>query len=178
MPRPKRSRVQRELDRSTIAELSLKGWSQPKIAQHLELSQSMINYELQKLRREWRESAAADMALERGRCLKKLDLIEGEAWGAWEESRGKKEVTTAQRLVKAGTPDGSRLQRREEQQFGNPAFLKTLLDCIKERSAILGLHPEEQKSAAGIQLSNDQFDAIASLMKETHADIATPPPVH
>src|SRR5436190_12314643 len=81
----------REIDvwhrRRQVAELSLQGWSQPAIAEHLEVSQPTICADLKAIRQEWRDSAVRDFDELRAIELQKLDFMEREAWAGWFRSQ-------------------------------------------------------------------------------------------
>ncbi|MBD1842482.1 helix-turn-helix domain-containing protein [Cyanobacteria bacterium FACHB-63] len=148
MGRP-RKKVQRDRDRASIAELRLKGWSQQRIAEYLEVDQSTVSRDLVALERQWKESSLRDFDAERGMQLEKLDLLEREYWDAWERSQASKESTISEQLRNAAVNDdgspiasGGRVRQmtRTEQKIGDPQFLSGVLKCIGERSKLLGLY--------------------------------------
>lgn len=145
----KRSPVQRERDRHTIAQMALKGYSQLEIADYLEISQGQISKELKRIKENWRDRAVRDQALAQGRALAKLELVEREFWEAWQASRSAKETALVEQLAIA-TDSGDRAgntrtkkQKRTQDQNGDPAFLRGVLDCIKEQAKVLGLYPAD-----------------------------------
>ena len=150
----KRSPVQRQRDRATIAQMALKGRSQLEIATFLELSQGQVSKELKRIKAEWQASATHDHALQKGRALAKLELTEREFWEAWQASREQKESALVEQLAIAtgnGNGDGNtrtKKQKRTEDQHGNPSYLRGVLDCIKEQAKILGVYPDSPTGAA------------------------------
>lgn len=74
----KRLLVQRQRDRLTITQMSLRGHSQMEIADYLEMSQAQVSRELKQVKDDWRRCAVRDRELERGRTLSKLELVEKE----------------------------------------------------------------------------------------------------
>lgn len=138
MSAPKRSEIQIERDRETITELSLKGWTQQRIADYLELSQSQVNYDLKKIRKSWLESSNVNINLERKIAMKKLELIEREAWGAWDRSQQPEVTELAERINE--TINKEKVSRRSVSRVGDPNFLAKVLDVCKERHSILGLN--------------------------------------
>lgn len=145
----KRSFVQQERDRATIAQMTLKGRSQLEIADFLELSQGQVSKELKKVKAEWQAASAHDHALQRGRVLAKLELTEREFWEAWQASREQKESALVEQLAIAtgigedGTGNTrTKKQKRTEDQHGNPAYLRGVLDCVKEEAKLLSLYPD------------------------------------
>lgn len=141
----KRSPIQRERDELTIAELSLKGWTQRAIADHLELDPSLINKTLKKIKEQWAKEKleSADVAMKRE--LKKLDLLEVENWRAWERSQGDRTLTLSERLATGMDKEGNAIGRlktatKTEQAIGESAFLVELRRIIETRCKILGLN--------------------------------------
>ena len=173
---PKRSRVQRDLDRQTVAQLTLKGWSQMQIAQHLEVNHSTVSRDLAVIRKEWKESAVRDFDVDRQQELQRLALAEKEFWQAWERSQEGKEISSLEKLVlgkdDAGQPLGRVKQAtRTEQRTGDAQFLNGVVKCVEVRSKLLGLFPSEKTTGSGaIAFTDNQVNVLASLMKEAHHD--------
>lgn len=138
MAQNKRSKVQMDRDKETITELILKGWTQQRIADFLEISQAQVNYDLKKIRKSWVEKAHINISLERKIALKKLELIEREAWGAWDRSQQPEITELAERLSEAINKE--KVSRRSVSRVGDPNFLAKVLDVCKERHSILGLN--------------------------------------
>jgi hypothetical protein len=120
--------------RKQVAELYLQGWSQPAIAHQMEVSQPTICADLKAIRRDWRDSAIRDFDALRDRELQKLDLIEREAWGAWQRSQ-----KPAQSAVVTGEGHEQKARKSMKHQYGDPRFLNLINNCIAQRRAILGL---------------------------------------
>jgi hypothetical protein len=139
--------------RKQVAELYLQGWSQPAIAHQMEVSQPTICADLKAIRRDWRDSAIRDFDALRDRELQKLDLIEREAWGAWQRSQ-----KPAQSAVVTGEGHEQKARKSMKHQYGDPRFLNLINNCIAQRRAILGL----DVVAAPVQPEND-FHAKTSL---------------
>jgi len=167
---PKRSSLQREKDRATIARLVLQGKTQQEIGEYLELDQSMISREVATIRKEWKDSSLRDFDESRGRQLAKLELAERELWEAWNESKLAQEVKSTERtgLVngEAGglTPAKIRLMVREQTKPGEPTYLNAVVGCIREQNKLLGLYPQEVMGGQAINLTNDQLSVIGALM--------------
>jgi citrate synthase len=157
--------------------MALKGYSQMEIADYLELCQSQISRELKQIKDDWRSCAVRDHELERGRTLSKLELVEREFWEAWRSSREQKKSALVEHLaVATGAGDSSsntrtKKQKRTEDSHGNPAYLRGVLDCVKEAAKILELYPDSDHesnntTAAGRSssggLSGDTVSAIRS----------------
>jgi hypothetical protein len=120
--------------RKQVAELHLQGWSQPAIAHQLEVSQPTICADLKAIRQDWRDSAIRDFDALRDRELQKLELIEREAWSAWQRSQ-----KPAQSAVVTGDGHDQKARKSMKHQYGDPRFLQLISHCIAQRRAILGL---------------------------------------
>lgn len=153
----KRSKIQRDNDRSTIARLILQGWSQTQVAQFMELSQPQISKELKLIREQWRHSAVRDHDLEKGRILNKLQLLQHELWGAWDSSKGKQETSLVEKL-ESTTGTRTKQQKRIEPESGNPSYLRAVLDCVKEEAKILDMYPSYDKGAANTTVEQRSSD--------------------
>lgn len=153
MAAPKRSKIQRERDRLTIAELHLKGWSQQRIADFLELDKSNICRELKKIKDQWKAEAIEDHNLYVQQELRRLAMLEAEYWAGWERSQQGKETSLTEKLATGKDEAGQVLGRvkqatRTEQKVGDAAFLNGILSCVKERARLLDLYPKEAKPEA------------------------------
>lgn len=153
MAAPKRSKIQRERDRLTIAELHLKGWSQQRIADFLELDKSNICRELKKIKAAWKAETIEDHNTYVQQELRRLAMLEAEYWGGWDRSQESKEISLNERLATGKDETGQVLGRikqatRREQRVGDSAFLNGVLSCVRERAKLLDLYPKEVKPEA------------------------------
>lgn len=126
----KRSLSQRQGDLEFIAEKVLRGWTHQKISEELakvrpyRISRSMVSLDVGELRRTWRADAADSFSDRQSVALKKLALVETEAWEAWDRSKS----------------DGSP---------GNVAFLREVLTAIERCSKMLGLDAPVRTELSG-----------------------------
>ncbi len=120
--------------RQQVAELYLRSWTQTAIAEHLGVAQPTICEDLKRIRQQWRDSAIRDFDAAREEELQKLDLLEREAWAAWERSQQIQEST---RVIQDGS--GKRAQKTVEHPVGDPRYLEQVQKCIAARRALLGL---------------------------------------
>lgn len=166
MAAPKRTKIQRERDRVTIAELYLKGWTQAKIADYLELSQPGIWRELKKIKELWIQQTIHNYDLFVVEELYRLAMIEAELWDGWQRSQVDKEQSLQEKLVGSTDSDRLKAQRRTESRVGDVRFLDKLLECIEQRAKLLGLYsqPNNVTTTGNINstggLSADVVDAI------------------
>ena len=122
--------------RQQVAELYLQGLAQSTIAEQLAVAQATVSADLEHIRKLWQESAIRDFAEVRSREMQKLDLIEREAWAAWQRSQ-----KPAQSAVVTGSAPGPGQQSRKtmKNQYGDPRFLQQVNQCISQRRGLLGL---------------------------------------
>ena len=120
--------------RQQVAELYLRSWTQTTIAQRLGVTQPTVCEDLKRIRQQWRDSAIRDFDAAREEELQKLDLLEREAWAAWERSQ---QVQESPRVVQDGS--GKRAQKTVEHPVGDLRYLEQVQKCIAARRALLGL---------------------------------------
>ncbi|MGE5195429.1 MAG: hypothetical protein ACM3U2_23290, partial [Deltaproteobacteria bacterium] len=116
--------------------LYLKGWTQEAIARFFDVSQVTISRDLAETRREWREAATIDFEESLCSALQKLDLVEREAWGAWQRSQTP--LTAAVRTEGSGNR-GVTSRSSLRNSHGDPRFLDLVHKCVAQRSLLLGL---------------------------------------
>ena len=169
MAGPKRSKIQQERDRVTIAELYLKGWSQARIGEYLEVDQSTVCRELKKIKQAWKAEATRDYDLHVDEQLRRLAMVESEYWEGWERSQTTKEQSLQEKLTEAATSRDSKakIQRRTETRVGDPRFLEGIVKCNQERSKLLDLYPTSNaptsdSNASAPGLSPDAVQLIRS----------------
>ncbi len=144
MAAPKRTKTERVRDRALISELTLKGWTQQQIGEHLGLNQSQVSRELTKIKDNWKRESTRDYSLCVEQELLRLSLLEAELWQAWEKSQQPKESTSSEKKgneVKVG--------KRTEQRAGNPQFLQGVQWCIDRRCKLLGLDAPTKNEHTG-----------------------------
>lgn len=168
----RRSKIQQERDRVTIAELYLKGWNQARIGEYLEVDQSTICRELKKIKAAWKAESVRDYDLHVDMQLHRLALVEAQYWSGWERSQAAKEQSLSEKMaeVASGGDSKTKIQRRTETRIGDPRFLEGLLRCNQERSKLLDLYPSDREfnnatvagRSSGAGLSGDTVDTIRS----------------
>jgi len=103
----KRSKIQRERDRLTIAELLLKGWSQQRIADWLDLDKSNICREVKKIKTQWQAETIENHNFYIQSALRRLAMLEAEHWAAWERAQCSKETTHLEKLLTGNDDSGA-----------------------------------------------------------------------
>lgn len=192
MSAPKRKRIQREKHREMMTDFVLKGWTQQKIAEYLEISQAQVSYDLKQIRKEWRERSYENVGEHKAIAMAKLDLIEKEAWEAWDKSKEDEEIETAEKIIaeieRSAREDGentksannrNKATKRVRKRDGNAVFLAKILDVCKERHSILGLNqtkpteshkPEDILRAYTEALANSVINQHQSVSKDSDED--------
>lgn len=127
--------------RTRVAALRLQGWTQTEIAEELGVSQPLICADIKEIDAEWRESRNSTTQDFKDRELAKIDNREREAWEAYWRSVG----TIEKRTTKGKGPDAE-VTVVEEQQAGDPQYLKVIEGCSKDRRALLGLDQPQKIS--------------------------------
>lgn len=123
-----------EQRRQQVTDLYLQGWSQPAIAEHLQVAQTTVSLDLRKVQEQWRESSIRNFDEIRSVELSKINLVEREAWAAWQRSQ-----KPAQSAVVNGEGTSQRARKTLKNQYGDPRFLEQVNKCISQRRALLGL---------------------------------------
>lgn len=161
----KRTKIQRLRDRTTIAELYLKGWNQAKIAEYLELGQPMISKELTKIKADWKQQTTQDYNLYVSEELHRLAMIESEYWQGWQRSQEVKELTLQEKLIgeaTAGSGDTrTKAQKKTESRIGDVRFLEGLLKCCDQRAKLLDLYPTK-----AVATSSEGVSSVAGLSQD------------
>lgn len=134
MPVGREKKLAIALRRQQVADLHLKGWGQPAIAQQLGVSQSTVSSDLKAIQREWRRSVRLDLDAARAVVLKKLDLLAHEGWRGWERSQEPVESTRISQDA-----EGRKVEKTIRQQQGDPRYLELIYRCIAAHRAVLGL---------------------------------------
>lgn len=130
-----RTKQQREDDRIRISELLVQGWCQRDIAKELGLSKYVVHRDIKVIERHRKMVAVKNVDELRQRELAKLDLIEREAWAAWERSKKKFKKDT----IKTRKKILLYAEHREEERTGDRGYLDIILACQKRRAELQGL---------------------------------------
>jgi hypothetical protein len=142
--KPKRHWFEREEHLKRTAALYLQGKTQADIGRELGVSRGQIWYDLKEIRARWQEQCIRDYDKIAAQELERIDLLESEAWAAWERSKLPRETSitaTEREAVGVGLESietKHKAQLRKEGQCGDPRFLERIAWCISERAKILG----------------------------------------
>lgn len=142
-------------DRETIAKLYMQGKSQYEIAEVINaqysftITQQQVSSDLKVIRDRWLESSIRDFDAAKSEQLAKIDLMESEAWEAWDKSKETAKVITR----KQGGKNAGEVTTRIERQTGNPAYLNIVDRCIERRCRLLGLDAELKYADLNLAIS-------------------------
>ncbi len=123
--------------RQRVSEMYLKGKSQQQIADLLKVSQATINGDLQQLRDEWKEQSISNYDARLQEELRKLDVLEQEAWAGYQCSKG---ATTIKRERQGATALRSYQDTTvKKTPAGDVRFLEVVANIRSQRAKLLGL---------------------------------------
>jgi hypothetical protein len=153
----KYSKEQREENRMQIASLRLRGLTFPEIAAEVNLSVSEAYREYKVVEQRWRVAAFDDLAELKARELARIDLIEQEAWRAYERSQ-EMSIETRQSFVQEdGRQELVGAMGKKTNRDGDAKWLRVILECVDKRVRLLGLDsPDLRGGAHGGTAPNDQ----------------------
>jgi hypothetical protein len=120
-------------DRVNIAKWYLQGKTQNEIALKIGVTRQQISYDLKKIMEEWKQERLKDFEERLLAELCKLDLIEAEAWEAWEKSK-----KDSEKLIENQTKDGVFTSFTIEGQNAHKPYLDMIFKCVEKRLQILG----------------------------------------
>jgi hypothetical protein len=149
MPRGSAEGLMLESRRSKLAGLFLRGIKrQVELAQRLGVNRSTVSRDLKVLNVRWKESGVRDLDAAKGQELERIDLLEREAWDAWEKSKKGRETTTTEQTT-GGEGDRTKAAIRKEEQHGDPRYMASVQWCIEQRCKLLGLHAPTETRLTG-----------------------------
>lgn len=156
------TRAEREEMRERIANYRLRGMPFRDIATQVGLSVSYCYDEYKVVEQRWRKSAYDSLTQLKAQELARLDIVESEAWRAYERSQA--ERTAAEERFSYDrngqrVRDGGKAKRQTRD--GDARFLQIVLDCIDRRIKLLGLDSPDLVGA--ISDANNQPDNHGSL---------------
>lgn len=155
-----RNKGQMLKDREQVAELYAQGVPQHEIAKRVGINRNQVQYDLRCIEEEWRKSAVDDMAAQKQWQLVKINNIEAEMWAAWELSKSKRATKKRFSVTDAGETKVTSGEQRDETHSGDPRYMAIIMQCVQERSRLLGLNEVTRVKA---DLSTEQKPAAPAL---------------
>ena len=101
--------------RREVVSLTHKGLPQSAIARHLKIPQGTVSRDLAAMHKFWRDFPVHDCENVRLEQLQKIDVIEAEAWAAWERSQQRRQIA---QLTRGKTGEQTRTSLQD--QHGDP----------------------------------------------------------
>jgi hypothetical protein len=149
MPRSTAEELAIESRRSQVAELFLRGIKrQSALAERLGVNRSTVSRDLKALNDRWKEAGVRDLDAAKGQELERIDLVEREAWEAWEKSKRGRETTTTEQTT-GGDGERTKAAVRKEEEHGDPRYLAGVQWCVEQRCKLLGLHAPTETRLTG-----------------------------
>jgi len=140
--------------RDLVRRLYIQGNPLSSIAKIIGAPLSNVKEDVQFIQAAWREAGEVEWSEHVSRQLARLDMLEQQAWSAWESSQCEenqevldfKDMTSAGRkAVKTALGKGGAVSAtfnwtvKKSRNRGNAQFLNVILSVIRERSKLLGL---------------------------------------
>jgi hypothetical protein len=155
-----------EAEKSRVAALMLlRGYDVWDIAHELGVSAKEMSNILQRVMEEWKEKTALDLDAHIAIELKKLELIEQQAWVAYETSRqSAKRRKIQERGTGATSGSPYEYERVEEESLppGDPQYLEIVKWAIAKRIELLGLAAPKKTQFFTASVSIDATKQISS----------------
>ncbi len=137
---PTNSRLKALLQRrEQVAELFLSGRTMRQIAQELGIALGTVHNDMQVIEKQWMKRTNDSYNRYVSRIISKLDLIEKQAYEAFEESQGETVVATNRGRSKSGSREFIKQEVRKVSP-GDPRYLEVIAKCIDHRIRVLGLN--------------------------------------
>ena len=123
--------------RKNVAQRYLRGQLQWEIARAFEVDRSIISDDLKWVHEQWLAEAKGDRAAWIAKELARIDLVEQEAWRAWDKSKETAEIMKARQMG-----DKAMTEMTKRGQAGDPRYLDIALRCSARRCELLGLNEQ------------------------------------
>ncbi len=171
---PRRTNDKKLSDRALTAEMYLQGHTQVQIAKKIGISTGQVCIDLQIIRDQWAASAILNINEAKNVELARINLIEKEAWVDFYRSREDAEGSEqSEGTGPQGITSASKIWSKG--RLGDHQYLRVVLDCTKQRRAIMGLdqptqhhhtHSEQtQEKKAVAALSDSELDRLRASLK-------------
>jgi transposase-like protein len=151
----------------TVIEAYLKGTSVHQIAKEHGITTNRVYADLRYSRKQWRKHNDIAIDLLMHEQLRKLDMVERNAWEQFEKSC-KDAVSTEAEKDEKGTV--TKRKRKKAGQAGDPSYLAIVLKAVDQRCRMLkiGAYANEQTAdltATLVEVVVENADQVQSMMK-------------
>jgi hypothetical protein len=144
--------------RQRVSDLYLQGRPLHAISDELHVPMTTLWRDLKAIQKDWRDSAVRNFDQQVEEELQKLELVEREAWEAWERSKKPAQEASAR------DHEPGRGTKRIKSRHGDMRCLDVILKCSDARRELLNLNPH--KPQVTIQADNVRVDVQSELRKE------------
>lgn len=168
--------------RAQVADMFLEGQTYAQIAAHFGVSATTIRKDVVKARERWREEADLDFQTHFNAEMARIRKIEREAWVQFRKSQA--EASEKMSLTEpaqpgpggesgqpAAKPGSRKVEKSKREKSGAVAYMRIILDCLKERCKLLGLYAPEKLKIGGdgspidIDATAANFDKLPPAMQ-------------
>lgn len=166
-----RSQRERDAHRRIIADAVLKCRYIPDVAKELEVDVTTAYADIKALQKQWVQDAMESISEVRARELKKLQVIEDEAWAAWRRSIG----TTV--MTREGATAQGMIDLTEKREInGDPRYLSIIRDCMEQRAKLLGMDkmPEDwepSKSDIHVNITDGTIEERIARVRDRRLEV-------
>ena len=156
-PGQNRGSKQKLIHRKILTESIVRGDFLPDVAEELGISLVTLYADIKKLKKEWAEETRESTELVILGELNKLRLMEDEAWKAWgKDTKTKTKVTE--------TSQGITVSKEIEKLNGDPRYLMTIQNCMRQRAELMGLIDKDVNSGKTMdERALEIRDALAAI---------------
>ena len=139
---PKGNRKAMAMRRDRVAKLLLQGWTQAAIAVELGVTEAQISIDAKAIREDWKKERIDSFEEHVNQELARINNLERTCWEAWLRTLEPRKRTEVKMKGGGGTPEPEQMEKivREYIRDGEPAYLKCIENCGKERRKLLGLY--------------------------------------
>lgn len=187
-PRTVRNEAEKAAHLERIAELRVRRRSIREISIEVGLSFETVRKDVLFLEKEWRQKANDHISRHRARLLATTEALVRDAFEGWIESR---KPAVVQRIVRRPVtdekgrqlrgPDGplfvEEITQEQRGQAGDPQFLRTILEAIREQSRLLGVAKTPPPPGAGEDEELDTNEGLAAAVMRILGTVRRPPTI-
>lgn len=141
---PKRSDIQRKLDRAEMMKLLRRGWSKTQIAEKLGVHQTMISYDYKLVMKEVIANQTKDALFLRAKALEELAEVKKEAWIGWDKSKELHRKKVIEEYDKGDdSPMSTKTVDTTEGSLPGSHYLNIILNCIAKEAELTGINADK-----------------------------------
>jgi predicted DNA-binding protein YlxM (UPF0122 family) len=181
MAKPKRTKLQREKDMERLSAMILEEKPKSEIAEALDVCRQQVDYDVKKLRVQWRENSLANFEEKLANALASIRHLKHAHWVAWYKSQEVRETTTQTTEKKvsaaaagdeggASSPLRQKAELKKEGREGNPAFLAGVARCIEMECELFGLNAKKgidlHHSGSIAMTTQERLDLVTEVRKK------------